>query len=93
MASTDKKIAALERASTSMQAELGQLQQLIIDREREVKDDRQLQTAAMNVVVDQARDEFQGQATAISQQSGEINLVVEESTKEFQNIKKGCEEF
>ena len=51
------------------------------------------QTAAMNLVVDQARNELKGQEMAISQQSGGSKIVVEESTEELQSIMKGCEDF
>ena len=92
MANTEEKIAALVRAQTAIQTELGPLQQTITDKAAQYSDDRQRQTAAMNIVVDQARIEFQGVSTAISNQSSEIKMV-DESMAELQSIKQGCEDF
>ena len=93
MASADEKIVALERANAAMQMASGRLQQLTVDEEQEMRDDRQRQTAAMNIVMDQTRAEVQGGSSAIRHQGDEIKKAVEESTREFQAIKQGCEEF
>ena len=87
------KILALERSDAALQTEVGALHQMLIDAHQDISDAQQLHATAMNQVVDQAKDKFEGLVTTANQQSADIQMVVNESRKEFGEIKKGCEDF
>ena len=87
------KVSALERSDAALQTEVGALRQTLSDALQEISDAQQVHAASMNHVVDQAKDKFEALVTTANQQSADIQMVVNESRKEFVDIKKGCEDF
>ena len=87
------KVSELERSDAALQTEVGALRQTLSDALQEISDAQQVHAASMNHVVDQAKDKFEALVTTANQQSADIQMVVDESRKEFGEIKKGCEDF
>ena len=86
MAAMEGKIAALEGQCASINVELAKLQHNVAESVVETNDNILKQNAAMNLVVEEARQEFQ-------KMTANIRQVVADSTAEFGSIKESCAEF
>ena len=81
VAAMEGRVLALERADTALQTEIGTLRQALSDAHQDISDAQQLHATAMNQVVDQAKDKFEGLVATANQQSADIKMVVDESRK------------
>ncbi len=74
---------ALESSDVALNTEIGTLRQTLSDALQEISDNQQVHAASMNQVVDEAKNKFEALVTTANQQSADIQLVVNESRKEF----------
>ncbi len=93
VAALEGKKLALESSDVALNTEIGTLRQTLSDALQEISDNQQVHAASMNQVVDEAKNKFEALVTTANQQSADIQLVVNESRKEFCEIKQGCKDF